>query len=481
MAVPVKDIPLLDLVSFLIETPDSPTHIGSVQIYAPCGRRSRERIVASVLEGLRAAEVGSPFDLIPWFAPLSMPRWARVENIDPHYHVRHVALPAPGNREQLIDLVMDLHTGMLDRSRPCWICYVIDGLEDGRFALYWKVHHAYIDGESAILRFEASAAHSATDTRVRALWSPLPGAPRDEPTQTKAPTDLPELAATWLRAGRSASAGLAGMVGRALLQAGGRLEREVPLPFSAPFSLFNAPVHATRRLGVGSFVLERVRSLAKSAGVSINDVLLTLVGDALERYAQARHDAPERPLVAACPMSVRAPGDTSASTQIAAISVKLGEPGAHIRERLGQVHASACDAKAEARGVSREGLVAWLALLGGAADAIGKSPLAGHIAPYTNVNVSNVAGPARRCFLAGAELVESYPVSTLAGGTAINITFSSFSGRMDYAVVSDAQAIPDPDVIAAGIDMALAALEQALAPPARAPRKTARRARRSAS
>src|SRR5262245_44629011 len=158
----VRDIPLLDLVSFLIETPDAPTHVGSVQIFqAPRGKR--EAIVARVLDGLRAAEVGDPFDFVPLFAPLTRPKWGRVDSIDANYHVRHVAVPAPGSEQQLIDLVMDLHTGLLDRTRPGWIAYVIDGLTENRFALYWKVHHAYIDGASAIMRFEASAARSARD------------------------------------------------------------------------------------------------------------------------------------------------------------------------------------------------------------------------------------------------------------------------------------------------------------------------------
>jgi WS/DGAT/MGAT family acyltransferase len=461
MPVPVREIPLLDLVSFLIETPETPTHVGSLQIYAPRGRRRRDGIVAALLEGLRAAEVGSPFDLVPLFTPLTWPRWARAESIDPLYHVRHVSAPPPGAGQQLIDLVMELHAPMLDRSRPGWICYVIDGLSEGRFALYWKVHHAYIDGASAVMRFEATAARSASDTTVRAPWSPLPGEADAE--SAREPPELPSLAAGWLRAGSRASRDLLGMFGRTLLQASGRLEREVPLPFSAPHSLFNAPVHATRRLGIGSTPLERFRAVAKAAGVSVNDVALAIVGEALERYAHTRHETPDRPLVAACPMSIRAPGDTSASTQIAAISVKLGEPGANIRTRLQQVHASTRDAKAEARGVSREGLIAWLALLGGTADLVSKSALAERIPPATNVNISNVAGPAYRCFLAGAELVASYPVSTLAGGTAINVTFASTSGRMDYAVVTDARAIPDPEEIAHGIGEALAALERALA------------------
>jgi diacylglycerol O-acyltransferase len=190
-------------------------------------------------------------------------------------------------------------------------------------------------------------------------------------------------------------------------------------------------------------------------------------------------------------MSIRAAGDTSASTQIAAISVLLGTPGSDIRTRLAEVHASAAAAKTEARTVSRDGLVAWLALLGGTADLLGKSPLAAWLPPATNVNVSNVAGPEFPCYLGGAEMLASYPVSTLAGGTAINITFASACGRMDYAAITDAGAIPDPERITAFIAGALERLEHVLSADehtaarntgrARAKRATARPAERKQS
>jgi diacylglycerol O-acyltransferase len=473
MPQPVRDIPLLDLISFLIETPDSPTHVGVLQLFAPV-HGSREAAIARILEGFRAAEVAPPFSYVPLFPPLARPKWALADAIDPEYHVRHVAVPAPGTQAQLIEQVMDLHAGIMDRSRPGWIAYVVDGLEQGRFALYLKIHHAYIDGASATMRLERAVAREARDLEIRPLWSNLMEEPEAPPASD--PAELPALLAESLRRGTRVSFDLAGIVGRTLLQASGRLRRALPLPFSAPRSLFNGPVHATRRLGVGQLPLARFRAVAKQAGVSINDVALALVGDALERYAEQRHEAPPRPLVAICPMSIRAAGDTSASTQIAAISVLLGTPGSDILARLAEVHASASAAKTEARAVSRDGLVAWLALLGGTADLLGKSPLAAWLPPATNVNVSNVAGPDFPCYLGGAEMLASYPVSTLAGGTAINITFASACARMDYAAITDASAVPDPERITAFIAEALERLEHALAAGGSATAREARRA-----
>lgn len=469
--VPLRPIPLLDLMAFLIETPDAPTHVGVLQVYRPV-KGTRRAILGRILRGFRAAPVAPPFDCVPLFPPFARPQWARPAAFDPDYHIRRLALPSPGTREQLLELVMREHAGMLDRTRPGWIAYLIDGLEHERFAIYWKVHHAYIDGASAAMRFEAIAARTPQDLRVRAVWSPLFDEPAAGHGEAPAGAARAGLAAA-LQGGVNAASGLARLLGRNLLQAQGQLQRAAPLPFSAPHSLFNAPVHAARRLGLGSIALERLRAMAKASAASINDVALTITGAALEQYAQSRGERPARALVAICPMSIRRPGDTSASTQFAAIPVRLGDPDCALPERLRQVSASARDAKEDARSVPREALIAWLALVGGSADLLAKSPFAGLVPPTTNVNISNVAGPAFDCYYAGAELEGSFPVSTLAGGAAINVTFASTAGRMDYAVLTDALAIPDPQQIADAIAAATAALEQALFPPV-PPRRAAR-------
>lgn len=454
----VKNIPLMDLMSYLIESADSPTHVGVLQIFEPA-QGSCAEAAQRVLKGFRDSEVAPPFNYYPVFPSFGMPKWAQADDFDSSYHVRQAAVPSPGTQQQVIDLVMDLHAGIMDRSRPGWIAYVIEGLENDRFAVYWKVHHAYIDGASAIMRMKASMSETPDDLTVRPIWGPLFESSDDD-------EDL-SLAQLITRAGKGVGTQARAMqdvalaLGRSALQAGGLLDRASPLPFSAPKSLFNKPVFATRHLGIASAGLTRFKAIARQEKASINDVALTIVGAALERYAQQHAQPTNRPLVATCPMAIRAEGDTTASTQIAAISVKLGETGVDIQERLRQVHASSSDAKQDAQNMSREALMNYLVLMGGTADLLSKSPVSDYIPPLSTVNVSNVAGPGYRCYMGGAEMLASYPVSTLAGGTAINITFSSFGGRMDYAVITDAQAIPGAQEIADFMSAALDELEQA--------------------
>ncbi|MFT5484091.1 MAG: diacylglycerol O-acyltransferase, partial [Halieaceae bacterium] len=168
----VKNIPMMDLMAFLIESVDSPTHVGMLQVFDPVQGSSAE-VVQRILHEYRSCEVGPPFTYYPVFPRFGMPKWAEAESFEVDYHIRHTAVPLPGTDRQLIDVVMDLHASILDRSRPGWIAYVIEGLENNCFAVYWKVHHAYIDGASAVMRLEAAMSKSPDDTTIRPMWSRL--------------------------------------------------------------------------------------------------------------------------------------------------------------------------------------------------------------------------------------------------------------------------------------------------------------------
>jgi diacylglycerol O-acyltransferase len=476
----VKNIPLMDLMSFLIESVDSPVHVGSLQIFKPA-KGSAAQLVQRILTQYRTGEVGPPFNYYPVFPRFGMPKWAQAESFDVDYHIRHTAVPPPGNDKQLIEVVMDLHAGMLDRSRPGWIAYVIEGLEDNCFAVYWKVHHAYIDGASAVMRMDAAMSKTPQDMEIRTIWGPLFDSPPDNDELT-----LPEIlrnTGKGLGLQARAMADISKAIGRSIKQARGLSERESPVPFSAPPSLYNKPVYSTRKLGVGTIDLDRFRAVAKHEAVSINEVALTLVGAALDRYSKKHGEQQDKQLLAACPMAVRSEGDTSASTQITSISVKLGTADMDIHQRLKQVHTSSRDAKEDAREMSKEALMNYLVLLGGAATLLSKSPLGDYVPNLTSVNVSNVAGPSCRYYHGGAEMIRSYPLSTLAGGTAINITFTSFNGRMDFAAICDARAIPGAQEIADYIIEAMGELEAATVgtKKPRTRKKAAPRKKRSAS
>ena len=451
----IKNIPIMDLASFLMETPDTPVSIGSVQILQPVSG-SREEVIARILKAYRESEVDAPFNYVPVFPKLGLPKWAECDHIDTDYHIRELHLEAPGTDEQLIQTVMDLHEPLLDRTKPGWIAYIISGLANNRFAIYVKMQHAYIDGASALMRMEAVISRNAEALEARPIWARL-FPQQEKPRQGLFNVDM-AAATDQFKGMLDVGAALR----RSLLQARGKLKRDMPLPFSAPETLFNRPVHAKRRLGIGSGLLARVKTIARQESVSVNEVLLTIVGHALETYQQEHGETNTKPLVAICPIAIRDPGDTEAATKIAGISVALGTPGSGIARRLGEVHASSRDAKGDAAKMTNEALMQYMLVIAGIGGLLQKIPTGRPAPQMTNVNVSNVAGLPYRCFISGAEILHTYPVSTLAGGTAINITFGSEFNRIDFAVIADVEAVPEPQGIANLIVDALALLEKEL-------------------
>lgn len=469
--------------SYLLETVDSPKHIGSLLVFKP-KKGQTAATIKRFLKAHRETAVAPPFNYVPVFSKLSLPKWAESHNMDMDYHIRQAALPKPGNAKQLNDLVMDLHAGILDHSRPGWIITVIEGLENQQFAIYLKIHHAYIDGASAVMRMDALMSKSAKDLTIQPMWVEIDktgdlnqqydanqqysaNVANDlEKTLAKSFKTIPKQLLTInrnMKAQRQTTREVISTMYKSALEAGGIAKpRQAPLPFSAPKSIFNNEVHAQRRLGIGGIKFADFKAQAKQAGVSINELALALVGDALENYAETYNSAVDKALVAVCPLGLRKEGDTSASTQIAALAIKLGEPGVDIATRLSQVHESSVHAKEDAQSMSRQALMTYLIMVGGLAELLDRPPFNEYLPPLTNVNVSNVAGPREDLYLSGAKLVKSIPLSTLAGGTAINITFFSIADRMEYAVLADAGAVPDAQQIA---DNIAAAFERLAAKP----------------
>lgn len=476
---PVKNIPVMDLMSFLLETPDSPKHIGGLQIF----KAAKGQVAATlekILHDFHGTAVAPPFNYIPVFPSVSQPllgapKWAECHAMDMSYHIRKMAVAKPGSQKQLLDLITDLHAGMLDRSQPGWILYLIEGLEDNQFAIYSKVQHAYIDGASAVMRMDAALATSAKQSHTIGFWASFK-APASSDVANKNASHKktrPRLSAFdklakitgSLKLQRQATSDVLKTLLKTAKQAGGLSEKsQAPLPFSAPKSMFNREVHAQRRLGVGSLSLTALRGCAHQYNVSINELVLSLVGDALERYAKNNNEAVNKSLVAVCPMGVRQEGNTDASTQIAALAIKLGEPGVDIKLRLQQVHQSSSDAKQDAQAMSREALMSYMVLVGGLAELLDRPPFSNYLPPLTNVNVSNVRGPIEERYICGAKLVKNIPLSTLAGGTAINITFFSMVDRMEYAIIADAKAVSDAQQIADYIESAFSRLNPPVKP-----------------
>ncbi len=441
----VRLIPPMDLLFYLMETAENPKHVGAVQIYKK-PEDAGEDYLRELVRQLRDVPVMAPFNAKPLFQFGQLPQWQSVPDMEMEYHVRLTEIPSPGSRKQLMKAVQQFHAGVLDRDRPGFICWVIDGLEDNRFALYIKIHHAYIDGMSGVRRLFGTLTKTPKKGAVDPCWNYQPPKKR-----------------RWraLRAAQELT-GVAGMKNLLKLKLKVVMElkdtffgiglelmnlrtRTGYIPFSAPRTRMNRPVHSDlRSVDALTLSLRKVRDIAIHFHCTINDVFLTLIDAALREYLDDHDESPKKALVAMMPMTLRSRGDEASNTQIATLLVELGSPSADLTKRLGQVSTSAERSKQHARSLSREALMDFVLVVGGIFEFLQRTGLDANTPPSYNVLASNVPGPrVKPLFLGDARLEACYPVSTLTPGNNLNITVISHGDSFDIGLVADHSAIPD--------------------------------------
>ena len=434
-----KPIPPLDLSWLLIESPAGTTHVGAMLLFKkPAGRAALAR---EIVQAYRAYPPSPPFNYVPELLRGGMPHFREVASWDSHYHIQHLALPSGARYDDLLRLVADLHEAQLDRDRPLFRCWVIDGVPGGMFAIYTKTHHSIIDGESGLKRLYAGLSTAARHTVPKpgfALGVPAPASHPPAPIVERI-ADSIRAAVTQVEALNQVSVGalrktLAALVGSHL---------EGSLPFTAHHAPTNAPLRMGRRFATLALPLDEMHEVGRHFGATFNDVAVTLVDAGLHAYLRETGRAFAHPFVAMCPVSLRAEGDTAIGTRVSAMFVRLGEPAATARERIGQVVDSIATAKKELGGMSTDaamtyavGLVALAGL--GASTHLDR---VGH--PACNLVVSNVPGTKEPRYLNGARLVGIYPVSALAASIGLNATLTSYDGCMDFGFVANAAAIED--------------------------------------
>jgi len=465
-------IPMLDLMFFLTERQETPRHVGALVIFERPERGGADT-PRRVYEAYRKARPVSPFNRVPEFAVGARPAWREVDAFDMDWHVRRVQLPQPGSDEQLHALVASLHEPMFERDRPGWQVHVIDGLERHRFALFLKVHHSLVDGESGIVLLCRSLATSPRDRRIRTLVETrLPGPPPEEPGGAAGAVAQHGLA-IGLASLRLLGDGLSGLRGYSTQEA---------RPFTAPATPMNDPIQSARTLAHTTLSVARIKAIAGAHGASVNDVVLCVVDAALNRYLREIDRPPAHALVASCPVSLQDPAVKQASTQVSILWVPLAAPAAPIGRRLREIKASTQAAKQRLAALPREAAYAYSVLTFAVAETLSawRTPLTAGFLP-SNVLVSNVRGPADPLYLGGARLEALCPFSTLIGGIGLNVTFMSCAGTGVFGFTANAAALPGAGRLARCAEDAIAALERSARRLPRRPRAAARAVSRAAS
>ncbi len=462
-----------------METSSIYGHVSSMTIFEPppgsggAGLEITKRAILSridQLEPYRRRLVTVPFGL-------DIPYWIEDPDFDIDYHVRHHAVPPPGTPQQLAEVVNRIISRPLDRSRPLWELYVIEGVEDGKFiAQLNKVHHATVDGAAGVLLLGALLDTDPNRVPDETLLRPWPV--DDIPSAgemlsltarefLRRPEKMIRLGIHTVRSvaastgnpglavlGEALARPLPGPLGAALrnrLRGDRSLEDELPRlsSVSAPRTPFNASIGPHRRFSFTTLSLEDARQIRRAYGVTFNDVVMALCAGTLRRYLELHDALPEAPLVAMVPISVRKPDEEDIfRNRVSALTCELATDEPDPVKRLLRISRRMVEAKGRFDPVSADALQDFTqfappAVAAQAMRLLSRLRIADRLNPPVNVVISNVPGPNHPLYSAGAELKHFYPVSTIADGVGLNLTVQSYNGRLDFGFVGDRELVPD--------------------------------------
>ena len=393
---------------------------------------------------------------------INHPIWVEDPNLDLDYHVRRHALPPPGGARELTELVGAIVGVPLDRSRPLWEIHVIEGLHDGNVALLGKIHHAAVDGVSGAELFVNLFDLTPT---------PAPREPAGPPPEPeRIPSDA-ELVGHALLSQARRTLGLPALMGRTVRTAthlvGRHRDPEATvgaIPLRAPRTPWSAAISPHRAVAFARVRLSDVKRIRGAFGVKVNDVVLALTASALRRYLADRDQLPDEPLVAMCPVSVRAEDERGRQdNRISGMFVHLRTDIEDVSERLDAIARATRGAKEDHNAVDAKLLQNWAEHAAPATFALGarlysRLNIADRHPPIYNLVVSNVPGPDFPLYLDGAELVAAYPMGPVMEGAGLNVTVLSYMDNVDFGFLACPELVPDVEAMAANVETAMAEL-----------------------
>jgi diacylglycerol O-acyltransferase len=457
----------LDASFLYLETPARHMHVAGLSIFepradGPLTYADVQRVVEARIHlapRLRQRVLSVPGNL-------GRPLWVDDDRFDLDFHLRRSAVPSPGGRFQLERSVGRVLSRPLDRSKPLWELYVFEGLEGDRTAVLLKLHHALADGigsmmiGSALFDLDAEAPLG----KPHQPWVPEPAPDREGLVREAVAEMASHPAEALARAARAPQRAIDAItrtvVGASALVGMG----------PAPEGPFDGPLGPARRFAIADVPFERLRSIKRSLGGTINDVVLTAVAIGLHKLLIARGEGTKgRSLRVMVPVSVRSKAEAGdVGNRVAPAFVEI--PVGHMtpRSRLAKVRAATEELKSSSMAVSADAIIGL-----GAYAPPGLHAMAARLASrgrWFNLVVSNIPAPQMPLFLAGARLRANYPAMPLGEHGGLSIACSSLAGTMAFGLTADWDAVKDIDVLARGIEEAVEALDRAAAKKASPPR-----------
>ncbi len=454
----MKQLGILDAAFINLEQANTPQHVGGLGIYDPSTAPGGFVRFKDVIAGFERRLGTQPLfrtRLVEVPGGLDRPYWVKDANFDVEFHLRHIALPEPGDWRQLCIQVARLHSRPLDMSRPLWEAYIIEGLDNipnlpkGCFAVYTKMHHALVDGaggssfmgvlhdlspdpahleefeeEARLVDTEPSTSELLTKASINSVKNSL------------------QLARSSVRTGLD--------LGKYVLDIA---RKELPAPdLSAPKTILNKPVGPHRVFDAAEFPLEGFKDIRRATGTTINDVALGIVSGALRRYLEAKRELPEEgSLAAAIPLNMRTRrGVTDENNQVGSVFASLHTDLEDPIERIKAINGSMEDAKQHGESspmvdVMRVAGVFSPAVSRAVAGFWSRNDLSRHIPLNVSTCISNVAGPDFPLYCAGAKMVDYYGLGVLTPAMGIFHLVFSYAGKVTLSVLADRNIMPDPE------------------------------------
>jgi len=489
----MKQLGILDTAFINLEQTNTPQHVGGLGIYDPStapGGFVRFKDVIANFERRLSTQPLFRTRLLQVPGGLDRPYWVKDANFDVEFHLRHIALPHPGDWRQLCIQVARLHSRPIDMSRPLWEAYIIEGLDNiphlpnGSFAIYTKMHHALVDGAGGSSFMELLHDITPNPEDVKEVESGEPRLVDNEVSNSellyKASVNSVVNTFGLLKGAAKTTKDMA----KYALKIS---RKEIPAPdISAPKTILNKPVGPHRVFDAAEFPLAGFKEIKNALGVTLNDVALGVIGGALQRYLLAKGEAPEGSLAAGLPLNMRTRRDvTDDNNQVGSIYASLHTDIANPLERVKAIEESTREAKIYGE---QSPMVDILKIAGVFSPAVTKAAagfwsrheLSKHLPVNVSTVISNVAGPPFPLYCAGARMVDYYGLGVLTPGLGIFHLVFSYSGKLTLSVLADRNIMPDPEMYRGCLEASyeeMYSAVQALNKPARSGMKTSSKAK----
>lgn len=459
-----------DSAFLFMETPNAPMHIGSVAIFDPSttpGKTVRLKRIIQTLEErahlapyLKQRLVEVPFNA-------DFPYWIRDESFDPEFHIRHIALPKPGDWRQLCIQIARLNARPLDRSRPLWELYVIEGLDNvegipkGSFAFVTKTHHAAIDGTS---NYDAGSAMCDPTPEIRKITT-------EEPWKADKPPSALELSILAQKNNLMRPQRYLEFLQKTIPSWSKSLEAISNGGLSpasrVPRTRFNAVISQHRVFEGVTFQLDDIKTIKNRVGGTVNDVVVAVCAGAMRHYLMAKNELPEESLVTMCPISVRDPGAKgNGGNQVVSMTVPLHTDIENPAERLAAIRQSTHEAKELTRAVSAKSMLeaanfipTQLSVLG--ARVAAEQGLANFVSPVANTVITNVPGSPVPFYSNGARFVRGWGLGPAVDGNGLFHSVGSHCGELCIGITCCRNMMPDPAFYAECLERSMTELMQA--------------------